>query len=122
MRRTGVALLALLGLLPVTVIAAARTSSVSTGSEIESAISGNTIEGMLADTGAYAEFYSPDGYIHGRGYIGIWTVRGNDLCLEFEGTPESCWQASIDGDQVIWLRDGRAEGDGTILKGNPNRF
>jgi hypothetical protein len=94
----------------------------SSGEVIDNALRGNTVEGIIGSTGAYAEFYSPDGYLRGKGYYGLWSIRGDSLCIVYENSAESCLQASVRGDQVIWLKDGKIEGDGTILRGNPDEF
>lgn len=101
---------------------AARAQQAAKGDEIKAAISGNTVQGSMMETGAYAEFYDPSGAIRGKEYAGTWTIEGDAMCFTYEGSEKSCWQASIAGDQVQWLRDGKPAGDGTILQGNANGY
>ena len=76
----------------------------------------------MSDTGAYTEFYAADGVVHGPNYKAKWSVEGNTMCWVYEGSPKDCWNASIKGDQVSWVKDGKSGGTGTILSGNPNKL
>ena len=44
------------------------------------------------------------------------------MCFQYFSDPEYCWQVLRDGDAVQWIKDGRVEGTGTVVKGNPNNF
>jgi hypothetical protein len=44
------------------------------------------------------------------------------MCFKYGTDPEACWAVGLAGDQVAWLKDGKADGTGTILPGNPNGF
>lgn len=90
----------------------------ATGEEIRSAIAGNTIQGSMSAHGM--EYYDPSGAIKGKDYVGQWSVEGDLMCLSYRYTPKQCWNVEINGDQVRWLRNGAAEGTGTIIHGNPN--
>lgn len=94
----------------------------ATGAAITAAIGGNTVEGNMDSSGAYAEFYETGGVIKGDGYTGKWSVDGDTMCFEYEGTPKDCWSVEIDGDQVRWLKDGKSGGTGTIHAGNSKNF
>jgi imidazole glycerol phosphate synthase subunit HisF len=89
---------------------------------IKAAISGNTVQGNMDSTGPYAEHYGADGVVHGKDYKAQWSVEADTMCWVYEGTPKDCWGAEIAGDQVKWVKDGKAQGSGTILSGNPNKF
>ena len=92
------------------------------GAQIRAAVSGNTVQGTMEGSGAYAEFYQQDGMIKGDGYTGIWAVEGDAMCFQYGSDPKSCWEVERDGDLIQWLKDGKVEGSGTVAPGNPNNF
>jgi hypothetical protein len=92
------------------------------GYAIHASIGGNTVQGSMLASGAYTEFYAADGTIQGKDYGGAWRVEGDTMCFKYGADPESCWGVGIAGDQVTWLKDGKADGTGTILPGNPNGY
>ncbi len=94
----------------------------ATGEQITAAISGNTVQGSMIAAGAYTEFYGADGVIKGKDYTGKWRVNADTMCFQYGQDPEACWQVKLDGDQVTWVKDGKDDGTGTIVKGNPNNF
>ena len=103
-------------------LVAAAPALAATGDEIRAAISGNTVQGNMDSSGAYAEFYDASGTIKGQGYTGKWSVEGDAMCFEYQGTPKDCWNVEISGDQVRWLKGGAGQGTGTIVPGNANGF
>ena len=103
-------------------MAAASSALAATGAEIRAAISGNTVQGNMDSSGPYAEFYDASGTIKGKDYTGKWTVEGDTMCFEYDGSPKDCWAVEISGDQVRWIKDGASQGTGTIIKGNANGF
>jgi hypothetical protein len=100
----------------------AHAGGMATGDQIQAAISGNTVQGSMIATGAYTEFYGADNVIKGKDYSGKWRVNGDTMCFQYAQDPEACWQVKLDGDQVTWVKDGKDDGTGTIVKGNPNNF
>ena len=92
------------------------------GDQITVAISGNTIQGNMDSLGPYAEHYAADGTVFGKDYKAKWSVEGDTMCWVYDGSPKDCWGAEIAGDQVKWVKDGKAQGSGTIVTGNPNDF
>jgi hypothetical protein len=88
--------------------------------QIRAALAGNTVIGSMSASGAYTEYYAPDGTIRAADYAGKWTIEGDTMCFTYGDDPATCWAAAVQGDQVIWLVDGVAEGTGTIQPGNPN--
>jgi hypothetical protein len=107
------------------IIAASGTAlagMTATGEQITAAISGNTVQGSMIASGAYTEFYGADGVIKGKDYSGKWRVNGDTMCFQYGQDPEACWQVKLDGSQVTWVKDGKDDGTGTIVKGNPNNF
>lgn len=107
----------------VAVLSAAPLSAgeLASGDEITSAISGNTVQGSMADGSAYTEFYDTDGTIKGADYTGDWRVSDNQMCFDY-GEGENCWGVAIDDDAISWMNGDTADGTGTIVSGNPNDF
>ena len=100
----------------------AFAGGMATGDQISAAISGNTVQGSMIASGAYTEFYGADGVIKGKDYAGKWRVNGDTMCFQYGQDPEACWQVKLDGNQVTWVKEGKDDGTGTIVKGNPNNF
>ena len=100
----------------------AYAGAAATGAQITAAISGNTVQGSMVASGTYTEFYGVDGVIKGKDYTGKWRVNGDAMCFQYGQDPEACWQVKLDGDQVTWVKDGKDDGTGTLVKGNPNNF
>lgn len=96
-------------------------AELASGDEIMSTISGNTVQGGMADSSAYTEFYDADGTIKGANYTGTWTIEADTMCFEY-GEGQTCWGVTIDGDAVTWMNGDVAEGTGTVISGNPNGF
>ncbi len=104
------------------IMALPAAAELAKGPAISAAISGNTVQGNMDSSGPYAEHYSADDVVHGKDYKAKWSVEGDTMCWVYEGTPKDCWGVEIAGDQVKWVKDGKAQGTGTILPGNPNNF
>lgn len=100
--------------------APAFAQDLATGEQISAAVSGNTVMGSMSTTGAYAEYYAPDGAIRAADYSGKWWVEANTMCFTYGEDAPTCWGMRLAGDQVTWIVNGAAEGTGTILAGNPN--
>ena len=100
----------------------AYAGTMATGEQIGAASSGNTVQGSMMASGAYTEFYGADGVIKGKDYAGKWRVNADTMCFQYGQDPEACWQVRLDGNQVTWVKDGKDDGTGTIVKGNPNNF
>lgn len=103
-------------------VGAAHAADFATGDQITATITGNTVQGSMTASGSYTEYYSADGTVHGPGYKAKWSVEGDTMCWVYDGSPKECWNAALSDDQVSWIKDGKTEGDGTILPGNPNNF
>ncbi len=93
-----------------------------TGDQIQQQISGNTVQGSMADGSRYTEFYATDGTIRGNGYTGNWRVQANQMCFKYGDDPEYCLSIELVGDQVYWIAGGKKEGTGTLVTGNPNEY
>ena len=114
--------LALAFTLGLATVSTAFAADPATGDAIRAAVSGNTVQGSMADSGAYTEFYAADGTIKGKEYQGTWSIKDDTMCFGYGADPATCWNARIDGDRVVWVQDGTDKGDGTILPGKPNNF
>ena len=106
---------------------AASAGDALSGDQIRSLLSGNTVQGSMEATGVYTEFYAADGTIKGKdstgkGYAGAWTIDGDNMCFQYGSDPAACWQVAKEGDQIQWMSDGKVDGTGTIVMGNPNNF
>jgi hypothetical protein len=99
----------------------AFAEGLASGDQITAAIAGNTVQGSMVDAGDYTEFYGADGTIRGDGYTGTWTVTGDEMCFDY-GEGADCWAVRIAGESVTWVKDGKDDGTGTIVAGNPNGF
>jgi hypothetical protein len=97
-------------------------AGMASGDDIRKAISGNTVQGNMDSAGAYTEFYGADGVVFGKDYKAKWSVENDTMCWTYEGTPKDCWAVEIAGDQIKWIKDGKAQGSGTVQMGNPNNF
>lgn len=100
----------------------ALAGSTATGEQIAAALVDNTVQGSMIASGAYTEFYGSDGVIRGKDYKAKWRMNGDTMCFQYDPDPEACWHVRLDGDQVTWVKDGKDDGTGTIIKGNPNNF
>jgi hypothetical protein len=98
----------------------ATADDLATGAQIREALVGNTVMGSMLASGAYTEYYAPDGAIRAADYAGTWSIDGNSMCFAYGSDPATCWGARISGDQVTWVADRGDEGTGTIVAGNPN--
>nr|WP_317054802.1 hypothetical protein [Roseovarius sp. W115] len=76
--------------------------------------------GML--TGTFSEYYAADGTIKGDGYGGKWRAADNSMCFQYGTDPESCWQLKINGEAVTLFKDGKVDGSGVVVEGNPNNY
>lgn len=97
----------------------AYAADLAGGEAIRAALEGNTVEGSMAASGGYAEYYAPDGTIHAADYAGSWAVKGDKMCFAYGNDPENCWSVVIAGNKVVWMSEAGEEGQGTIKKGNP---
>jgi hypothetical protein len=92
------------------------------GAQIQQIVAGNTVQGSMEGTGAYAEFYQKDGTIKGEGYVGAWTIEGDTMCFQYGSDPKACFAVAKEGDAIQWIKDGKVEGTGAVAPGNPNNY
>jgi hypothetical protein len=43
------------------------------------------------------------------------------MCFNY-GEGDNCWSVRLEGDTVTWVKDGKDDGTGTLIPGNPNNF
>ena len=103
-------------------VVSAAGHALASGDVIKQMIGGNTVQGSMADATRYTEYYAADGTIKGEGYTGAWRVVEDEMCFKYGDDPENCWEVEITDQEVAWVKDGKVDGTGTIMSGNPNNF
>ena len=100
-------------------------SNVLDEAAIRAQIVGNTMVGISPKNNQeYVEYYLPDGTIRvlwmGSRYSAKWAVSGYLWCVEYEGSPRSCYMFSLDGDTVTWYgpEKGERQEKAKLLPGN----
>lgn len=101
---------------------AADANALASGPQLKKAIAGNTVQGSMDAAGKYTEFYAKDGTVRGKDYQAKWSIAGDTMCWVYTGQPKDCWRATIKGDSIKWVKDGKVQGTGTIVLGNSNRY
>ena len=101
---------------------AAAPPPLATGEQLRKAVSGNTVQGSMDGSGRYSEFYAMDGTVRSQKYQAKWSIEGDSLCWVYEGQPKDCWRAALKGTSVKWVKDGKVQGTGTVVRGNSNRY
>jgi hypothetical protein len=104
------------------VVSAAEQTPLASGQQLKNAITGNTVQGSMDGAGRYTEFYAKDGTVRSKDYQAKWSIEGDQMCWVYEGQPKDCWRATIKGNNVKWVKDGKVQGSGTIVQGNSNRY
>lgn len=100
---------------------AAFAVDLATGEEIKEAFNEQTLQGsMLSDR--FSEFYGHDGTIKADGYSGQWSVTENSMCFKYGSDPTKCWGIAINGPAITLYKDGKVDGAGVLVPGNPNNF
>ncbi|MEM1005052.1 MAG: hypothetical protein AAF496_04635 [Pseudomonadota bacterium] len=89
--------------------------------EIQQVMSDHTYQGGML-SGAFTEYYAADGTIKGDGYTGVWTATDNGMCFQYGTDPKNCWDLKIDGAAVTLYKDGKVDGAGVVVPGNPNEY
>ncbi len=104
------------------VTSAAEQTPLASGHQLKTAIAGNTVQGSMDGAGRYSEFYAKDGTVRSKDYQAKWSIEGDQMCWVYDGQPKDCWRATIKGNHVKWMKDGKVQGTGTIVQGNSNRY
>ena len=112
-----------MGALALSLIGGAATAAeMLTSDQVRALVSGNTVQGAMQSTGAYVEFYQPDGTIKGKDYTGAWSIDGDKMCFQYGSDPKSCWEVGREGAVIQWMKEGKVDGIGTVVNGNPYNF
>jgi hypothetical protein len=99
-----------------------------TKAEILSKVIGNTVTGTTSSGSTYAEYYTPEGVVHGIDsksgkYTAKWSIRDDDLMCwasSTDGAIEGCVLLVISGDTIRYqLINGSTEGPVKLIAGNP---
>jgi len=98
-----------------------NAAEVVTADQINQAVSDHTYQGSMTDV-SFAEYYQADGNIKGKGYTGKWRVEENTMCFQYGDNPEKCWQVELNGPAMTLYKDGKVDGSGMLVSGNPNEF
>jgi hypothetical protein len=93
--------------------------AMSDAEALKAALVGNTFQGDMGG-GAYTSYFAPDGTYHDKDGSGAYTISELGVC--YPNTNFGCYQATIEGDRLEWFQDGKSQGKGTLLKGNPLKF
>jgi len=101
---------------------AAIADEALSGDGLRALLVGNTVQGTMETSGSYAEFYRPDGTIKAATYTGSWSIEDDAFCTQYGADPKECWKAAKEGAEIHWLKDGKVDGTGTIMPGNPNNY
>lgn len=90
--------------------------------EIRRAVSDHTYQGSMSEGGSgFAEYYAPDGTIHGDGYEGNWRVEDGVMCFNY-GSGDRCFEVTLDGPSMVMYKNGKIDGNGMLIEGNPLEF
>lgn len=94
-----------------------------TAAELTNAVSDHTYQGsMSAANSGFAEYYAPDGTIHADGYSGKWRVEDGLMCFQYGDKPERCFGVELHGPSLTMFKDGKIDGNGMLIPGNPSKF
>lgn len=112
-------IMATLILMPVTVSAGEEPKA----AEISAAVSDHSYQGSMSKAGSvFSEYYAPDGTIRADGYAGKWRTIDGAMCFQYGDSAERCFAVSIDGPSMVMYKEGKIDGNGMLIPGNPNGF
>lgn len=98
-------------------VAALSTSAfAATQEELQDALVGNTFQGDMGG-GGYSSFFAEDGTYYDTASSGEYEITEDGVC--YPGTDFGCYQATIEGTSLEWMKDGESAGTGEILEGDP---
>lgn len=102
---------------------AAHAEEKPTAAELTKAVSDHTYQGSMSAAGSgFAEFYAADGSIRGKNYSGAWRVEDGTMCFQYGDKPERCFGVELQGPSMVMLKDGKIDGNGMLIPGNPNKL
>lgn len=101
----------------------AQAEEKPTAAEIAKAVSDHTYQGSMSAAGSgFAEYYAADGTIRGKDYSGSWRVEDGTMCFQYGDTPERCFGIELQGPSMVMFKDGKIDGNGMLIPGNPNKL
>jgi hypothetical protein len=116
-------LVGIFALASLTDITATIAGSALSGNDIKALMADVTVEGKMSDGSSYSEFYQADGKIKGKDYTGKWTIEGDAMCFVYSTAQQKmCYQVGKNSDGINWIKDGKAEGTGTVTKGDVRNY
>ena len=93
-----------------------------TAQEIADAVSDHTYQGSMSAGGSgFSEYYAPDGTIRGADYTGTWRTEDGVMCFNY-GQEDRCFGITLDGPSMVMYKDDKIDGNGMLIKGNPQNF
>lgn len=87
----------------------------ATQDELRDALVGNTFQGDMGG-GGYSSYFAEDGKYHDASTTGVYEITDEGVC--YPDTEFGCYQATIDGTSLEWMKDGESAGKGNILQGD----
>lgn len=100
----------------VAVAALSSPAFAATQEELQDALVGNTFQGDMGG-GGYSSFFAEDGTYHDTASSGRYEITEDGVC--YPETDFGCYQATIEGTSLEWMKDGESAGTGEILEGDP---
>lgn len=97
------------------VTAFALPAASATQEELEEALVGNTFQGDMGG-GGYSSYFADDGTYHDTSTSGVYEITDEGVC--YPETEFGCYQATIEGRTLEWMKDGESAGTGEILEGD----
>lgn len=110
-----------ISLLAVVFLSGAVQADTLSADDIAKAVSDRTYQGSMTDN-AFAEYYAPDGTIRGKNYSGKWRTEDNTMCFQYGDSAEKCWNVLINGPALTLVKEGKIDGSGMLVDGNPQNF
>ena len=102
---------------------AAHAGESPKAAEISAAVSDHSYQGSMSKAGSvFSEYYAPDGAIKADGYSGKWRAKDGAMCFQYGDNPERCFEVTIDGPSMVMYKEGKIDGNGMLIPGNPNGF
>ncbi len=92
-----------------------------TAEEIANSVSDHTYQGSMTDN-AFAEYYAPDGTIHGKSYKGKWRTEDGKMCFQYGEKPENCWAIETRDSSMTMIKQGVVDGNGMLIEGNVHGY
>ncbi|MFD1157962.1 hypothetical protein [Roseovarius aestuarii] len=93
-----------------------------TAQEIADAVSDHTYQGSMSAGGSgFSEYYAADGTIRGVDYTGKWRTEDGVMCFNY-GQDDRCFGITLDGPSMVMYKDDKIDGNGMLIKGNPQDF